>query len=362
MSRLLNCDFERRFKHGPVIQGAFAMPAEEASVTVLFGPSGCGKTTVLRCLAGLEKPDAGFIHFDGETWYEATNQLHLPPQRRSLGFVFQDYALFPNLSVAGNLGYPLVGISAQEHHRRVVEMIALLKLEGLAERYPGKLSGGQQQRVALGRALIHRPRLLLMDEPLAALDRPSQDALRRELRGVLRELGVPALLVTHDRNEALMLGDRLLLMRDGKIQQDGPPAEVFTRPATPELAQALGIGTVVKVRILGCENGLARVAAGSVELHAPDPGGLREFAHACIRGEGVAIEREVHGDPSTRNRLRAKILGLEPQGALVRLHLDCGFPLEALLTAWACEDLKLREGDPVVAMVKATAIHLIPVL
>ncbi len=361
MSRSLDCDFECRFKQGPVIRAAFALPTEEASVTVLFGPSGCGKTTVLRCLAGLEKPDTGFIRFGEESWCEAATQVHQPPQRRTLGFVFQDYALFPNLSVAGNLAYPLVGISKDERHRRVSAMIALLKLEGLEHRRPVELSGGQQQRVALGRALIHRPRLLLMDEPLSALDRPSQESLRRELRGILREMGIPALLVTHDRNEALMLGDRLLLMQDGGIQQDGLPAEVFTRPRTPELAQALGIGTVVRVRILSRENGLVRVAAGSVELLAPDPGGLGEYAHACIRGEGVAVEREVHGDPTTRNRLRAKIVGMEPQGALVRLHLDCGFSLEALVTAWACEDLNLREGETVMAMVKATAIHLIPV-
>ena len=362
MIRLLDCAFERRFANGPVIRAAFALSTEESSITVLFGPSGSGKSTVLRCLAGLERPDVGFIRFDGMTWCDATMLSHVPPQQRSLGFVFQDYALFPNLSVAGNLAYPLVGLSRDERHLRVKEMVERVGLGGLERRRPGELSGGQQQRVALGRALIRRPRLVLMDEPLSALDRPAQESLRRELRQILREMGIPALMVTHDRDEALMLGDRLLFMLDGEIQQDGPPAEVFTQPRTPALAQALGVGTVVRARVLGRENGLVRVLAGSVELLAPDTGGLGEWVHACIRGEGVAVEREVHGESSARNQLSAKIVGLEPQGPLVRLHLDCGFRLEALVTAWACEDLGLKEGDTVLAMVKATAIHLIPML
>jgi len=351
MSGMLECAFERRFAKGPVIKAAFALSTEEPSITVLFGPSGSGKTTVLRCLAGLEKPDEGFIRFDGMTWCDGTMSLHLPPEQRSLGFVFQDYALFPNLTVAGNLAYPLGGISRDERHIRVKDMVDRLGLGGLVHRRPGELSGGQQQRVALGRALIRRPQLVLMDEPLSALDRP-----------ILREMGIPVLLVTHDRDEALMLGDRLLFMLDGEVQQDGPPAEVFTHPRTSVLAQALGVGTVVRARVLGRENGLVRVLAGSVELLAPDPGGLGEWVHACIRGEGVAVERAIHGDSSARNQLRARIIGLEPQDPLVRLHLDCGFRLEALVTTWACKDLDLKEGDTVLAMVKATAIHLIPML
>ena len=362
MNRLLECAFERRFKNGPAIRVAFELSTEEPSVTVLFGPSGSGKTTVLRCLAGLEKPDVGFIRFAGESWCDASTKVHLPPQQRSLGFVFQDYALFPNLSVAGNLAYPLGGSSREERSQSVKDMVRRVGLGGLEHRRPGELSGGQRQRVALGRALIRRPRLVLMDEPLSALDKPTQEALRRELRQILRELGIPALLVTHDRDEALMLGDRLLFMLEGEIQQDGPPAEVFTQPRTTSLAQALGVGTVVRARVLDRENGLVRVLAGSVELLAPDPGGLGEWVHACIRGEGVAVEREVHGHTSARNQLRARVVSLEPQDPLVRLHLECGFHLEALVTAWARKDLDLKEGDTVLAMVKATAIHLIPVL
>lgn len=364
MSSMLECAITRRFANGPEIRAAFSLSTETPNVTVLFGPSGAGKTTVLRCLAGLEMPDAGFIRMDGEAWCDATSGLHLPPQKRSLGFVFQDGALFPHLSAAGNLAYPLHGIPRAECFGRVQAMVELLGLDGLEHRRPSELSGGQRQRVALGRALIRRPRLVLMDEPLTALDRPARDALRQDLRRVFREMAIPVLLVTHDRDEAILLGDRMLMMQDGEIQQDGPPAEVFTRPRTPALAEALGIGTVVKARVLGHEGGLVRLLAGTAELLAPCDEPLGEWVHACIRGEGVAVEKDVnaHADSSPRNRVRATITGMEPKGSLVRLHLDCGFPLEALVTTWACEDLALKEGDTVLAMIKATAIHLIPVM
>ena len=365
MSGLLQCDFTRRFANGPVIKAAFALSTETPGVTVLFGPSGSGKTTVLRCLAGLDEPDEGFIRMNGEAWYDKASGLHLPPRKRALGFVFQDGALFPHLSAAGNLAYPLTGIPRVERQRRIQEMAELLGLSGLEHRRPGELSGGQRQRVALGRALIRRPRLVLLDEPLTALDRPARDALRNDLRRVFHELAIPVLLVTHDRDEAILLGDRMLMMQDGEIQQDGPPAEVFTRPRTPALAEALGIGTVVKARVLGSEGGLVRLLAGTAELLAPCDEPLGEWVHACIRGEGVAVEKDddahAHADASPRNRLRATITGMERIGPLVRLHLDCGFPLEALVTTWACEDLALKESDNVLAMIKATAIHLIPV-
>ncbi len=366
MSAQLECAFTRRFAGGPEIRAAFTLSTETPNVTVLFGPSGAGKTTVLRCLAGLERPDAGFIRMDGEAWCDASSGLHRPPQQRDLGFVFQDGALFPHLSAAGNLAYPLAGVSRLERALRVQAMVELLGLGGLERRRPGELSGGERQRVSLGRALIRRPRLVLLDEPLTALDRPARDALRNDLRRVFREMAIPVLLVTHDRDEAILLGDRMLMLQDGEIQQEGPPAEVFTRPRTAALAEAVGIGTVVKARVLGREGGLVRLQAGSAELLAPCEEPLGEWVHACIRGEGIAVEKAAEhdgpSDSSPRNRLRAIITGLEPKGPLVRLHLDCGFPLEALVTTWACEDLALKEGDTVLARIKATAIHLIPVM
>lgn len=352
---------DHRFPGGPRIQAELDLPLQQSSITVLFGPSGSGKTTVLRVLAGLKTPDRGSITFGNEIWLDTQTGIRVPPSERSIGFFFQDYALFPHLSVEGNLGYGLDQKDKATRRRNIGEMIDLLGLSGLEKRQPGQLSGGQQQRVALGRALVRRPNLLLLDEPLSALDRPTHQSLRRELAGWLRALGIPALLVTHDQSDALALGDLMLLMHEGKIRQTGTPAEVLAHPLEPDFASLVGIGSVVRARILGHEHGLVHVTSGGSELWAPDPGGLGEWAFACIRGEGVALEQHASTAQSSRNRLPGRVVSIDPQGALVSLQLDCGFQLEALVTGWACEDLGISVGSPVIALVKATAIHLIPI-
>jgi molybdate transport system ATP-binding protein len=349
----LLASFTRRFEGGPDILGELSLPLEGTSLTILFGPSGCGKSTILRALAGLDRPQAGRITAGGEVWLDADAKRFVPAHRRRVGFLAQRPSLFPHLSVAANISF---GVKADRVHR-VAELLELAGLADLAHRRPGELSGGQQQRVALARALAPRPRLLLLDEPFAALDRAAQVELRARLRDTLAASRTPALLVTHAREEALALGDQLLLMGDGRILQHGRPEEVFSHPAARGFVEE---GTVVKVRALERAHGLVRVAAGSAELWAPDPGGLGEWAHATIRPEGVAIEREAPAQGSTRNRLAARILALEPEGSLVRLRLDAGFPLDALVTAWACEDLRLEPGLAVTALVKATAIRLSP--
>ncbi len=360
MDLRLTAVFEHCYGEGPAIEADLDLPLDPPATTVLFGPSGSGKTTVLRVLAGLERPRRGRIAFGDEVWLDTAAGLEIPPWKRRVGLLFQDYALFPHLTVEGNLAY---GLREPEPARRraVGEALERLGLAGLGGRRPGQLSGGQQQRVALGRVLLQRPRLLLLDEPLSALDRPTREALRRDLAAWLRESRIPALLVTHNRSEALALGDRLLLLQDGRIRQAGSPAEVFARPADPALAALLGVENVVKVRVLGREHGLVKVQAGRSELWAPDPGGLGAWAYACIRGEGVGLEAEAGAPRSARNRLPARVVAVEPQGALARVSLDCGFPLEATATAWACEDLGLAPGGRLAASIKATAIHLVPI-
>lgn len=343
--------FTRRFPGGPEIRGDFSLPLEGASITILFGPSGCGKSTLLRALAGLDRPQAGSLRAGEEIWFEGSR--FLPAHRRRVGFLAQQASLFPHLSVAANIGF-----GVREHRaRRVAELLELVGLPGLAHRRPAELSGGQRQRAALARALAPRPRLLLLDEPFAALDRAAQVELRARLREALAASRTPALLVTHAREEALALGDDLLLMDQGRILQRGRPEAVFSRPAAAGLVEE---GTVVKVRVLERAHGLVRVAAGTVELWAPDPGGLGTSAHATIRPEGVTLEREIPAQGSARNRLAARILALEPEGPLMRLRLDAGFPLDALVTAWACEDLRLEAGSALTALVKASAIRLSP--
>jgi molybdate transport system ATP-binding protein len=356
----LAADFERRFRGGPVIRGSLRVPAEGFSVTVLFGPSGSGKTTVLRCLAGLERPDEGHIRFGTETWFDAGRGIHLPPQRRGIGYLSQDYALFPHLTVADNIGYGLGGLDAAEQRRRVGEMIGLFGLTGLEGRYPRQVSGGQQQRVALARALARRPRLLLLDEPLSALDAPTREQLRRELRRLLSGLRVPTVIVTHDAMEAVALGDFVAVLDEGRTRQSGPVQEVFTRPADAAVARIVGVETVEPARVLEASGGLATVAVGPVQLVVLCQDAGAGEGYVCIRGEDVILEKGSTTPSSARNRLAGQVRTLTREGPLVRVGVDCGFALTAVITSQACLELALREGDPVTAMVKASALHLVP--
>ncbi len=357
----LQADAERRFPDGAAIKAQFEIPRPGFSVTVLFGPSGSGKTTALRLLAGLERADRGAIQVDGSYWSNAERHIHLPPQARDLGFLPQAYHLFPHLSVAANLSYGLTS-PREQRDARVEELLVLLDLKGLGDRQPGELSGGQQQRVALGRSLARKPGLLLLDEPLSALDRPSQLRLRKELRDLLRSLDVPTVLVTHDRAEALQLGDRLVVMDQGRVCQSGDIQQVFDRPTDPAVARILGVETVVLGRVEAVSQGMASLAVGNARIFAADSGDLGQQAFVCIRGEDVAVERGCGPGPGStvRNRLPARITALHPEGSLVRIALDAGFPLESLVTRQACADLQLTEGDQVCAILKAAAVHLIP--
>src|SRR5881392_618697 len=206
----------------------------EGETLVLLGPSGCGKTTLLRIIAGLETPDAG-----GAVFFGAQDVTPLPIERRNVGMVFQSYALFPNMSVAENVGYGL-RIRGELTPQKVDELLALVQLEGLGNRRVDQLSGGQRQRVALARALAVRPRVLLLDEPLTALDAKVRTQLREEIRRIQLEVGTTTLFVTHDQEEALAIADRVGVMRNGRIEQLGSPTDLYIHPATPFVAEFVG--------------------------------------------------------------------------------------------------------------------------
>jgi molybdate transport system ATP-binding protein len=360
MADALTARFTRRYPGGVVIRGALTPAAPAGPVTVLFGPSGCGKTTVLRCLAGLERPEEGAIRFGAETWFDAGRGVCLPPQRRGVGCVFQDYALFPHLSVESNIGLGLGGLSRGERRRRVGEMLDRFQLGGLERRRPRQLSGGQQQRVALARALARRPRLLLLDEPLSALDAALRETLRGELRRRLAECGTPVLLVTHDRDEAMGLGDELVVMCHGEMRQRGPVLEVFNRPADPDVARIVRVENLQPGRVLGVEDGLATVEIGAARLTAVADPDFVGRVFVSIRGEEVVVQREGREAGSARNRLAARVVAVQGGSPLVRVELDAGFPLFALITRPACEELALQPGVRVTAVIKAPAVHLIP--
>jgi molybdate transport system ATP-binding protein len=334
---------------------------EEAPVTVVFGPSGAGKTTLLRCIAGLDRPEAGsHVRLGDEVWDDAAR--HVPSRRRRVGYLFQDHALFPHLDVEANVGYGLHRLSRRERASRVREALETAGADHLSGRAPRELSGGEAQRVALARALAPGPRLLLLDEPLSALDGPTRSRLQADLRQRLLDSRVPALVVTHDRTEALTLGDRIAVLIDGRLRQLGHVEAVFSRPADPEVARAVETETVVAGTVLGDAEGLTRVGVGRVELVTVSGSGLAPGAAVlvCIRAEEVALQlpdRDLKDSP--RNHLSATIAAITPAGPLLRVDLDAGFPLAAYVTTSTGEDLYLSPGQTVTAAIKAPAVHLI---
>jgi molybdate transport system ATP-binding protein len=360
MGRALSFDVIRRFPRGPVISASATWPLDVAPVTVLFGPSGSGKTTILRALAGLDRPEAGAISFDGTAWFDAARRGFVAAQDRGVGLLFQEYALFPHLSVAANVAFGLHRLGRAEREARVAELATRFGISDLLPRRPSQLSGGQRQRVALARALAPRPRLLLLDEPLSALDAPTRESLRGELRHQLERSAVPAIVVTHDRNEALALGDRLAVLVDGSVRQIGPVHEVFSAPLDAEVARVVGTENVFPSRLLRREDGLVVVQAGAAELVAVDPGGVEDEAYACIRAEDVVLEPLDGHLSSAQNRLPGVIASRREEGPLVRIAVDCGVTLVALVTRASAERLALTPGRRVRAAVKAPSVRIVP--
>jgi len=254
----------------------------------LLGPSGCGKTTALRLAAGFERPDAGRVEIDGAT--VANGDAFVAPERRAVGMVFQDYALFPHLDVAANIGF---GLPRRARSGRVPELLSLVGLEGLGHRSPAELSGGQQQRVALARALAPRPKLVLLDEPWSAIDALLRAEMRGELARVLRAEGVTVVLVTHDREEAFTLADRIALMRDGRVVQCGVPEDLYFNPADRWCARFVGASNVVPAEVARHLGGGSEARTGDVLVRpelvalAPDPAGAGEVVDRTFLGHDV---------------------------------------------------------------------------
>ena len=354
MADQLTVDVRKRHAGGPEIAAALCVPLGAHSVTVLFGPSGAGKTTVLRLIAGLDTPDAGSIRCGEEVWYDGARGIRVPPQKLRAAYLSQDYAVFPHLTVRGNVAYGARGWA-------VDDLLARFELRDLAERYPRQLSGGQLQRVALVRALAAQPRLLLLDEPLSALDEPTRLRVRDDLRRMLAGVQMPAIVVTHDRTEALALGDSIAIMIEGKLRQAGPVESVFDFPADAEVAAAVGVETICSACVVARSAGLVTVEIGAARLVAVDTAGPGTAVFACIRAESVTIERNTPAiATSARNHLPARIVSVTPEGPLARVTLDCGFRLAAVVTRQSQEEMRLREGEAVTAVVKATSIRILP--
>ena len=278
-----------------------------------LGPSGCGKTTLLRAIAGLDPQDEGTIEIAGR------DVSHLPPASRDFGIVFQSYALFPNLSVAANVGYGLVNRRAARAaiNQRVAELLALVGLQDQGAKYPVQLSGGQQQRVALARALATAPGLLLLDEPLSALDARVRVRLRDEIKALQRRLGVTTIMVTHDQEEALAMADSIVVMNHGLIEQVGTPEEIYRNPASAFVADFVGTMTFLDAEVTGG----AALRVGAIDLHHPDaqrfqPGSAVRIG---LRPEEVRVRNL---DAATPNKVATHVVGLDFLGPFCRALLE----------------------------------------
>ena len=291
-------DVVKHYGAVPALRGV-SLAVQPGTFCTLLGPSGSGKTTLLKLVAGFERPDAGAIEIDGR------DVVAMPPAARNIGMVFQNYALFPHMTVGANVAFPLEmrRCAGAEIERRVAATLSLVALDGLAGRYPGQLSGGQQQRVALARAIVFDPDILLMDEPLGALDRSLRQQIQGELKALQRRLGVTVLYVTHDQEEALDLSDTIAVMRDGRIEQAGSPQGLYDLPATRFVAGFLGECNLLPARVLagGREIVLALGAGVTLPWRGGSPAGevtvgLRpERVRIAAAGEPVAIAGVLRG-------------------------------------------------------------------
>ncbi len=348
----------------PVIKEAsFAVDAGE--IICLLGPSGCGKTTLLRIVAGLEPPDTGTVAFDGQ------DLAGVPVHRRNFGFMFQDYALFPHRDVEANVAFGLrmQGQPSAAIRARVGEMLALVQLEGYERRRVIDLSGGEQQRVALARSLAPGPRLLMLDEPLGALDRALREQLMNELRAILKSVGLTALYVTHDQEEAFAVADRVFVMRaavetgeGGWIEQAGTPAQVYRYPATTYVARFLGFRNLLDGEIVAAAPLTVRTAAGDLEAAdspRPYPAGAR--VAVLVRPEAAEVWPEpVHGAAAAgKNLLPGRLLEASFRGSYYLLRTEHAGGVTLVCEASTTAAHLPAEGQPITLRLDPSAITII---
>jgi putative spermidine/putrescine transport system ATP-binding protein len=325
----------KRYDAKSIVVDDLSLDIVKGEFLTLLGPSGSGKTTTLMMLAGFEWPNSGRIFMDGQ------DITDLPPHKRDMGVVFQSYALFPHMSVADNVAFPLAvrGIAAAEARRRVGEALELVHLTGFGDRRPGQLSGGQQQRVALARSLVYRPRIVLMDEPLGALDKALREQMQIEIKQIHQQLGVTFVYVTHDQDEALTMSDRVAVFHEGRIQQISPPVEIYNRPRTRFVASFLGETNMLPGTVVSAGDGFARIrlgndavlrgragdgiAAGQEAVLVVRPEAISEIHAEANTIEGTLLDQLFHGD---HVRVRIAISGSQTVQLKLRPQACAGLP------------------------------------
>lgn len=318
---------------------------------VILGPSGAGKTLLLELIAGIWNPDSGRIKF------EEKDCTYLAPEKRGVGIVYQNYMLFPHKTVYENIefGLKLRNIEKSEIEAKVNEMMALFNISHLADRLPRTLSGGEQQRTALARALIIYPQILLMDEPLSALDKRTKDELIKELKRINKAFDITIVHVTHNFDEALMLADRIGIMKDGRIIQVGDTNEIFRKPADKFVADFVGVENVIEGFARQKNEYLTIVDTGKIQIHSAEPKSGK--VHVSIRPEDVILARE-KVETSARNAFKGKIKEINDMGTLIKLVIDIGELLVVFMTRQSFLDMELNIDKEVWTYFKASAVHI----
>ncbi len=357
------------------LSAQFSIKRQRPQIVVLFGPSGAGKSRLLHSIAGIAHPTSGSITQGDICWFDSEKQISLPPQYRSIGLLFQDYSLFPHLNVFKNIAYGLPrDVDAQA---TVKEWLKRFRLEEKGKHFPHLLSGGERQRVALAQALAPKPSLVLLDEPFSALDRPIRKELLREVRKWLPSNGVSAIVVLHDLDDAICLGDELIVLSNGKVLQQGKPEEIASHPASSKVAEILGVENLLSGYVLSVLEGELLLEVGKGKLHVVGAGQIGDPYSLSIRAQDILLEKGVlsegratpvgHVAPaglaapsSARNRLSGRVIEVVPVGLTMAVRMDCGFPLTAKITKRSAEDMNLTPGDAITAVIKASSIHLIP--
>lgn len=339
---------------------AFAIPA---GITILFGPSGAGKTTLLDCIAGVIGADFGQIEINGRVLFDSANNICIAPQRRRAGYVFQDLALFPHLNVETNVGYGLRGLSGSAHRLRVEEILQSFGIAHLRTSKPAEISGGERQRVALARALVTDPAVLLLDEPMAALDRATKSRIMDDLRAWNEAHPIPILYVTHNREEVFALGNFALVIEDGRIIAQGTPHEVMAAPQQETVAQLAGFENIFDAKVIAIseERGTmtCRIEGTNLELETPlVRSAIGDALRVGISAGDILLATAAPVGISARNILPGTITSLTQRDVIITARVHCGVEIATHLTLAARDSLHLQPGNQVWLIVKTHSCHL----
>jgi molybdate transport system ATP-binding protein len=333
-------------------------------ITILFGASGAGKTTLLDCLAGLLEPDAGRIALRGRVLFDRAKGVSVPTRKRLLGYVFQDLALFPHLTVEANVRYGLGKIPGEEQTRRTMAILESLRASHLRTRYPGEISGGERQRVALARALVTDPELLLLDEPLSGLDAATKSAIVDDLRAWNQAHQIPILYVTHDRGEVFALGERAIVLEAGRLIAQGTPHDVLNAPRQEAVAHLAGFENIFDATVESTHEAqgtmTCRLAGTAVTLEVPlSRVALGGTVRVAVRAGDILLATSRPHDISARNIIPGVLLSLEQRDFMITAQVDCGIRFEVHLTPGARDSLQLHAGSEVWLVLKTHSCQLV---